>query len=97
MASWTAFTISFISDPDGHQGRSKINDRIVSRRRTAGPSPQHTFGRRLKISGALNRQLRAHVLFIDTGDPYRFFHRIPAERLAQFLVKDHLDKGGLMV
>ena len=39
------------------------------------------------------RQLRPHVTGINACDFNRSFHRIAPERLAEFLIEDHLDKS----
>ncbi len=38
------------------------------------------------------RGLRPHVFAVDTRDRHRFFHGVAAERLAEFLVEQHLDE-----
>src|SRR6476661_10908242 len=48
---------------------------------------------RLAIERLSHHALRPHVLALDPGDNHRLLHRVAAERLAELLVEDHLDKG----
>ena len=41
--------------------------------------------------------LRTYVFFLDSSNDDGLLHGVAAERLAQFLVQDDFDEGGLLV
>jgi hypothetical protein len=83
----------------GRDRYHRRHDRGVRRSREKGHRLGVAFGMVSNRCGskAQTALLRAHVVAVDAGDNDRLLHGVAAERLAQFLIEQHLDEGGFAI